>query len=194
MNFDIQTAGKTGKSYLTKTPFLLGLGLVGVVALVTLMKKNSSQVQTVTTDEGVKDAGTYQAYSSEDVNSMFQYFDNNIASQQDMISTLQTENVNQQTIIDELKNAKDNQVQNQETQEVTPVTTTPTPVQQAPVQQAPAQEYVTVGKWTSRNTAWNSTLWGIANRYGTTVDNLMALNPNITNRNLIYPNQQVRVK
>lgn len=40
-----------------------------------------------------------------------------------------------------------------------PTTTTPAPAQ-------PAGEWVTVAKWTSSNTAWNSTLWGIAKHYG----------------------------
>ena len=34
----------------------------------------------------------------------------------------------------------------------------------------------------------------IANRYNTTVDNLLKLNPNIKNKNLIYVNQKIRVK
>lgn len=34
----------------------------------------------------------------------------------------------------------------------------------------------------------------IAKKYGTTVNNLMALNPSIKNRNLIYVNQRIRVK
>lgn len=41
----------------------------------------------------------------------------------------------------------------------TPSLTTPAPAQ-------PAGEWVTVAKWTSSNTAWNSTLWGIAKHYG----------------------------
>jgi len=38
------------------------------------------------------------------------------------------------------------------------------------------------------------TLRIIANRYGTTVDALLALNPNIWNANLIYVGQVIRVR
>lgn len=38
------------------------------------------------------------------------------------------------------------------------------------------------------------TLWGIAARYGTTVQALAALNPQIANPNLIYPKERVRVR
>lgn len=34
----------------------------------------------------------------------------------------------------------------------------------------------------------------IANKYGTTVNNILQLNPNIKNRNLIYVDQKIRVK
>lgn len=37
------------------------------------------------------------------------------------------------------------------------------------------------------------TLWGIARRYGLTLEALIALNPQIKNPNLIYPGQKVRV-
>lgn len=38
-----------------------------------------------------------------------------------------------------------------------------------------------------------NTLSGIASQYGTTVQNLLALNPNITNPNRIYPNQSINL-
>ena len=38
------------------------------------------------------------------------------------------------------------------------------------------------------------TLWSISLLYGTTVENLVKLNPQIKNPNLIYPGEQVRVK
>jgi len=38
------------------------------------------------------------------------------------------------------------------------------------------------------------TLWALARTYGTTVDELVALNPSIRNPNLIYPGQKVRVR
>ena len=38
------------------------------------------------------------------------------------------------------------------------------------------------------------TLWSISLRYGTTVETLVKLNPQIKNPNLIYPGEQVRVK
>ena len=37
-------------------------------------------------------------------------------------------------------------------------------------------------------------LWGISQKFDTTIDNLMKLNPQITNANLIYVGQQIRVK
>jgi len=53
---------------------------------------------------------------------------------------------------------------------------------------------VTVVKWQpAPNTPWNSTLSGIAAHYHTTVSRLMQLNPGITNENLIYPGQQIKV-
>jgi len=41
--------------------------------------------------------------------------------------------------------------------------------------------------------ARGDTLRSLANRFGTTVDALLAANPNITNRNLIYEGQQLKV-
>ena len=38
------------------------------------------------------------------------------------------------------------------------------------------------------------TLWSISLLYGTTVETLVKLNPQIKNPNLIYPGEQVRVK
>ena len=38
------------------------------------------------------------------------------------------------------------------------------------------------------------TLWSISLRYGTTVEALVNLNPQLKNPNLIYPGEQVRVK
>lgn len=38
------------------------------------------------------------------------------------------------------------------------------------------------------------TLWGLARTYGTTVDAIVALNPDIRNPNLIYQGQKVRVR
>ena len=65
------------------------------------------------------------------------------------------------------------------------VTTVKTPAKAAPI--------VTVTKWTATNTPWNSTLWGIANHYNTTVANLLKLNPQIKNANLVYPGEKVKV-
>jgi hypothetical protein len=53
-------------------------------------------------------------------------------------------------------------------------------------------ESVTVAKFTSSNPPWNSTLSGIAQHEHTTVDHLLALNPQIHNRNLIITGQQIR--
>ncbi|WP_243208478.1 SafA/ExsA family spore coat assembly protein [Oscillibacter hominis] len=38
------------------------------------------------------------------------------------------------------------------------------------------------------------TLWGIANRYGVTLQSLIANNPQIKNPNLIYPGNQVKIR
>ena len=38
------------------------------------------------------------------------------------------------------------------------------------------------------------TLWAIANRYGTSVAEIVKKNPDISNPNLIHPGQKVRVK
>ena len=42
--------------------------------------------------------------------------------------------------------------------------------------------------------AVGETLWSISLRYGTTVEKLVRLNPQVKNPNLIYPGEQVRVK
>jgi LysM repeat protein len=56
---------------------------------------------------------------------------------------------------------------------------------------------VTVAKWPGQSSGglaqWNTTLWGIANHYGTTVAELLKLNPSIKNANLIYPGQKIKV-
>lgn len=84
----------------------------------------------------------------------------------------------------------------------TPKPTSPKPATPAPkpatpkpvVKPTPAAQYVTVVKYTTRNPPWNSTLLGIAKHFGTSVSNLLKLNPNIKNANLIYVGQKVRVK
>jgi LysM repeat protein len=58
---------------------------------------------------------------------------------------------------------------------------------------SPLLRYVPVAKYTKTNTAWNSTLSGIAKHENTTVAALMRLNPTITNANLIRTGSQVRV-
>jgi LysM repeat protein len=78
----------------------------------------------------------------------------------------------------------------------------PTPKTKAPTKKAtttvkkPATE-VTVGQWPGNSTGglaqWNTTLWGIANHYGTTVEALLKLNPQIKNANLVYPGEKVKV-
>lgn len=59
---------------------------------------------------------------------------------------------------------------------------------------APQPLYVTVTHWTPTNTPWNSTLSGIAQHEGVSLNRIESLNPNIKNPNLIYAGQQVRVK
>ena len=71
------------------------------------------------------------------------------------------------------------------------------PVPTPPAKPAPARpvtSYVTVGRFTSRNPPWNSTLSGIAGHYKTSVAALLRLNPTIRNPNLIHPGQRVRVR
>ncbi len=41
--------------------------------------------------------------------------------------------------------------------------------------------------------ARGETLWGLAVRYGVTLEGIVALNPSIRNPNLIYPGQRVRI-
>ena len=41
--------------------------------------------------------------------------------------------------------------------------------------------------------AKGDTLWGIAQRYGTALERLVELNPDIRNPNLIYVGQRVRI-
>ena len=38
------------------------------------------------------------------------------------------------------------------------------------------------------------TLWGLSKRYGVTLNRIISLNPQISNPNLIYPGQKVRIK
>lgn len=56
-----------------------------------------------------------------------------------------------------------------------------------------AASYVTVGQWTRQNTPWNSTLSGIAGHEHMSLARLEALNPGITNPNLIHPGEKVRI-
>lgn len=55
---------------------------------------------------------------------------------------------------------------------------------------------VTVGTWPGVSVnglaQWNTTLWGIATHFGTSVDALARAN-NITNPSLIYPGQQIKI-
>lgn len=53
--------------------------------------------------------------------------------------------------------------------------------------------YVTVAKWTPQNTPWNSTLSGIAQKEGISLNRIEQLNPQITNPNLIFAGNQIRV-
>jgi hypothetical protein len=52
------------------------------------------------------------------------------------------------------------------------------------------RRYVIVAKYSSPNPPWNSTLSGIAKRYGTTVEALQKIN-NIKNPNIIYTGQKI---
>jgi hypothetical protein len=56
------------------------------------------------------------------------------------------------------------------------------------------EQFTRVTKYSSSNPAWSSTLSGIAGHFGTSVSNLMKLNPQIKNPNLIYSGQQIRYR
>jgi LysM repeat protein len=62
-----------------------------------------------------------------------------------------------------------------------------------PAPSGPQYTTVTVVKFQGNPPPWNSTLWGIAQHYHTSVSELMRLNPQVTNENLIYPGQQIKV-
>lgn len=61
---------------------------------------------------------------------------------------------------------------------------------------APPAHSVTVKKWPGNSSGglaeWDTTLWGIANHFGTTVSALAALN-HISNPNLVYPGQVINL-
>lgn len=61
---------------------------------------------------------------------------------------------------------------------------------------AVVQAPVTVQRWPGVSSGglaeWDTTLWGIANHFGTSVSALQQLN-NISNPNLIYPGEQIKV-
>ncbi len=84
----------------------------------------------------------------------------------------------------------------------TTTTTTPTApatlakVNPAPVRKTfkPTTQYVSVAKYTTKSPPWNSTLSGIAKHYGTSVANLLKLNPQVKNKNVIYAGSKIRVK
>jgi hypothetical protein len=79
---------------------------------------------------------------------------------------------------------------------MTPPQPQPTPVP-PPKKKSTHYALVTVAKWpgkTSHGLAqWNTTLWGIANHYHTSVAMLLKLNPSIKNPNIIYPGQKIKV-
>lgn len=56
----------------------------------------------------------------------------------------------------------------------------------------PAGSWVSVGKWKSGGAPWNSTLWGIAHHYGTSVSRLKSLNH--LSGDTIHPGQRLRYK
>lgn len=62
---------------------------------------------------------------------------------------------------------------------------------------AGAPPTVTVAQWPGKSVnglaQWNTTLWGIANHYHTSVQELLKLNPNIKDPNLIQPGQKIKV-
>lgn len=130
------------------------------------------------------------------------YFDSTSA---DIASQLGNFSVDQQAALkdfgDQLTSTLE-ALQNVPTAPTTTTTTTPTtpaksntPTGTTAVKKSatPAAQYVTVAKYTTKNAPWNSTLSGIAKRYGTTVANLVKLNK-IKNPNLIYAGSKIRVK
>ncbi len=64
---------------------------------------------------------------------------------------------------------------------------------------AGAQSGLSMSQESGGTAAWHTvvkgeTLWGVAQRYGTTVAELLALNPDISNPNRIFVGQKVQVK
>ena len=60
------------------------------------------------------------------------------------------------------------------------------------------QNFVTVAKWPGHSVngvaQWNTTLWGIAKHYNTSLSELLKLNPGIKNPALVFPGEKVRIK
>lgn len=77
-----------------------------------------------------------------------------------------------------------------------PVNPPPPHVNPPPPNNPPQQNpiFVTVARWTQHNTPWNSTLSGIAQHEGLTLQRIEQLNPQIRNPNLVFTGEQVRVR
>lgn len=62
---------------------------------------------------------------------------------------------------------------------------------------SPQTTEVTVAKWPGQSVnglaQWNTTVWGIAKHYNTSISEILKLNPQIKNANLIYPGQKIKV-
>ena len=71
--------------------------------------------------------------------------------------------------------------------------TTPTTTPTTTPASSGAQYFTITQNYSSSNWA-TTTLAGIAGKFGTTVGRLMQLNPQITNPNLVYKGEQIRVK
>lgn len=72
-----------------------------------------------------------------------------------------------------------------------PITTIITPGPSGGVNPPSPLRRVTVAQWSSTNTPWNSTLWGIATHFNESLAQIERLNPQIKNPNLIYPGQRI---
>lgn len=74
----------------------------------------------------------------------------------------------------------------------------PNPTEQPQPPEPQERRYVIVARYTEPNPPWNSTLWGIANRYGRTVDDLIRWNglgnrPYVGGAPVIYTGERIWV-
>ncbi|GAA4699778.1 LysM peptidoglycan-binding domain-containing protein [Phytohabitans rumicis] len=176
------------KALLRNKPALAGLGAAAALGAWTLYQRSrgdsAGPVDDESTSGGVGGVGSFDSTGTDVANWLGNYSGS--------LQTQMDEFLN--SIRDELGNMPTNPTQPAPTK---PITTQPVtrPIGKIPglrpAVKTPA--YVTVGKYTKTNTAWNSTLSGIAKRYKTSVSTLLKLNPSVKNPNVIRTGQKIRV-